>query len=168
MWGTGQPRREFLYIDDSADACVFVLKNYSRSQFVNIGFGEDMTIAEFARTVAEVVGFRGKLDYNTSKPDATPRKLVDVSRLSAMAGRLQFRCGKGSAKPPQVGAIPAIVEIDSSGDLPRQPHFHRCCTPVEEKRISMVGTPPACRDDTKAKARNQFRIATEVNQPPVA
>jgi len=84
VWGTGQPRREFLYVDDFADACVFVLKHYSEPEFVNIGVGHDITIAEFARIVAEVVGYRARITYDPSKPDGTPRKLVDVSRLSAL------------------------------------------------------------------------------------
>jgi GDP-L-fucose synthase len=96
---TGTPRREFLYVDDFADACVFILRNYSGSQFVNIGFGEDMTIAEFARTVAEVVGFGGKIIYDPSKPDGTPRKLLDVSRLTAMGwkAKVSLRDGLGKA-----------------------------------------------------------------------
>jgi GDP-L-fucose synthase len=84
VWGTGTPRREFLYVDDFADACVFVLKNYSALQFINIGVGEDIAIAEFARTVAEVVGFHGNITYDASRPDGMPRKLLDVSRLSAL------------------------------------------------------------------------------------
>ena len=90
VWGTGTPRREFLYVDDFADACVFVLKNYSGSEFVNIGFGKDMTIAEFARTVAEVVGFQGEIVYDSSKPDGTPQKFLDVGRLSAMGWKPRF------------------------------------------------------------------------------
>ena len=74
--GAGSPRREFLYVDDFADACVFVLKNYSKAEFINIGFGEDVTVTEFAHTVAEVVGFRGKIVFDSSKPDGTPRKLL--------------------------------------------------------------------------------------------
>jgi GDP-L-fucose synthase len=99
VWGTGTPRREFLYVDDFADACVFVLKNYSSSQFINIGFGEDLTIAEFAQTVAEVVGFQGKIVYDTSKPDGMPRKRLDVSRLSAMgwSAKVLLREGLGKA-----------------------------------------------------------------------
>jgi len=99
VWGTGTPRREFLYVDDFADACVFLLKNYSGSQFINIGTGEDMTIAEFAQLVAEVVGFRGEIVYDRSKPDGTPRKLVDVSRLSALGwkARVSLRQGLGQA-----------------------------------------------------------------------
>jgi GDP-L-fucose synthase len=98
VWGTGAPRREFLYVDDFADACVFVLKNYSGSQFLNIGFGEDLTIAEFARTVAEVVGFRGEIVYDTAKPDGTPRKLLDVSRLSALGWKAKVLLREGLEK----------------------------------------------------------------------
>jgi GDP-L-fucose synthase len=98
MWGTGTPRRELLYVDDFADACVFILKNYSGAQFINIGLGEDLTIAEFARTVAEVVGFRGNIVYDTSKPDGTPRKLVDVSRLSAIGWKAKVSLREGLGK----------------------------------------------------------------------
>ena len=72
VWGTGTPRREFLYVEDFADACIFLLKNYSAPQFVNIGCGKDVTIAEFAQLVADVVGFKGKIVYDHSKPDGTP------------------------------------------------------------------------------------------------
>jgi len=98
VWGTGTPRREFLYVDDFADACVFILKNYSESQFINIGFGTDLTIAEFARTVAEVVGFRGKIVYDTSRPDGMPRKLLDASRLSAMGWKAKISLREGLEK----------------------------------------------------------------------
>ena len=80
-WGTGTPRREFLHVDDFADACIYLLKNYSKSQFVNIGTGKDTSIAEFADIVADVVGYRGEIIFDPSKPDGTPRKLLDVSRL---------------------------------------------------------------------------------------
>jgi GDP-L-fucose synthase len=98
VWGTGTPRREFLYVDDFADACVFVLKNYSDAQFVNIGFGEDITIAELARLVAEIVGFRGEIVYDTSKPDGTPKKLLDVSRLSTIGWKAKVPLREGLAK----------------------------------------------------------------------
>ena len=98
VWGTGTPRREFLYVDDFADASVFVLKNYSGSQFINIGFGQEVTIAEFARTVAEIIGFKGKIVYDTSKPDGTPRKLLDGSRLSAMGWKAKVSLQEGLAK----------------------------------------------------------------------
>ena len=98
VWGTGTPRREFLYVDDFADACVFVLKNYSDAQFVNIGFGEDITVAELARLVAEIVGFRGEIVYDTSKPDGTPQKLLDVSRLSTIGWKAKVPLREGLAK----------------------------------------------------------------------
>src|SRR6478672_5787033 len=84
VWGSGTPRREFLYVDDFADACVFVLKNYSNFEFINIGYGRDISIAEFAQAVADVVGYSGEIVYDRSKPDGTPVKLLDVSRLSAL------------------------------------------------------------------------------------
>jgi GDP-L-fucose synthase len=82
VWGTGTPRREFLSVDDLADACVFLMKNYSDHELVNIGTGEDITIAEFARVVAETVGYSGEITFDVSRPDGTPRKLLDVSRLT--------------------------------------------------------------------------------------
>lgn len=87
VWGTGAPQREFLAADDLADACVFVMKCYSDLQFLNIGTGEDMTIAEFARTVADVVGYRGEIVFDPSRPDGTPRKLLDVSPINALGWR---------------------------------------------------------------------------------
>jgi len=87
VWGTGTPRREFLYVDDLADACVHLMKNYSQGELVNIGTGEDVTIAEFARLVAEAVGYTGEISFDTSRPDGTPRKLLDVSRLAKLGWR---------------------------------------------------------------------------------
>ncbi|WP_283841357.1 GDP-L-fucose synthase [Bradyrhizobium manausense] len=87
VWGTGTPRREFLYVDDMADACVHLMKTYSGAELINIGTGEDIAIAEFARVVAEIVGYRGEISYDTSRPDGTPRKLLDVSRLDKLGWR---------------------------------------------------------------------------------
>jgi GDP-L-fucose synthase len=87
VWGTGTPRREFLYVDDMADACIHLMKNYSEQELVNIGTGEDITIAEFARVVAATVGYSGGISFDTSRPDGTPRKLLDVSRLAALGWR---------------------------------------------------------------------------------
>jgi GDP-L-fucose synthase len=81
IWGTGTPRREFLHVDDLADALVFLMERYSGEQHVNVGWGEDVSIAELAALVAEVVGFEGEFRYATDKPDGMPRKLLDVSRL---------------------------------------------------------------------------------------
>jgi GDP-L-fucose synthase len=87
VWGTGTPRREFLYVDDLADACIHLMKTYSSPELVNIGTGEDVTIAEFARVVAATVGFRGEISFDPSRPDGTPRKLLDVSRLAKLGWR---------------------------------------------------------------------------------
>lgn len=87
VWGTGTPRREFLYVDDMADACVHLMKTYSGAELVNIGTGEDITIADFARVVAAAVGYRGRISFDPSRPDGTPRKLLDVSRLAALGWR---------------------------------------------------------------------------------
>ncbi|KJC56251.1 GDP-L-fucose synthase [Bradyrhizobium sp. LTSPM299] len=87
VWGTGTPRREFLYVDDLADACIHLMKTYSSPELVNIGTGEDITIAEFARVVAATVGYRGEISFDTSRPDGTPRKLLDVSRLAKLGWR---------------------------------------------------------------------------------
>jgi GDP-L-fucose synthase len=87
VWGTGTPRREFLYVDDMADACVHLMKTYSAMEMVNIGTGQDITIAEFARLVAAAVGYTGEISYDTSRPDGTPRKLLDVSRLAQLGWR---------------------------------------------------------------------------------
>ena len=89
VWGSGTPYREFLFVDDLADACVFVLKNYSDMGFLNVGTGEDVTIGDFARLVADVVGFKGELAFDRSRPDGTPRKLLDVSKLTALGWRAE-------------------------------------------------------------------------------
>jgi GDP-L-fucose synthase len=87
VWGTGTPRREFLYVDDMADACIHLMKTYSSDEMVNIGSGEDISIAEFARLVADVVGYSGKISFDPSRPDGTPQKLLDVSRLAKRGWR---------------------------------------------------------------------------------
>jgi GDP-L-fucose synthase len=84
IWGTGTPRREFLHVDDLADACVFLLENYSDAQHVNVGFGDDVAIIDLVRTVAKVVGFEGEILRDESKPDGTPRKLMDSGKLAAL------------------------------------------------------------------------------------
>jgi len=80
-WGTGNPRREFLFVDDLADACVFLMNNYNGREFVNIGCGEDITIKELAELIQKIVGYEGNIIFNPAKPDGTPRKLLDISRL---------------------------------------------------------------------------------------
>jgi GDP-L-fucose synthase len=87
VWGTGTPRREFLYVDDLADAVVFLTQNYSGAGLVNVGVGTDVTIRELAELVGKVVGFGGELVFDTTKPDGTPRKLLDVTRLQTLGWR---------------------------------------------------------------------------------
>jgi GDP-L-fucose synthase len=84
VWGSGAPRREFLHVDDLADACLFLMKNYDDERWINVGCGQDLTIAELARMIAAVVGFSGALRFDPSRPDGTPRKLLDTSRLTAL------------------------------------------------------------------------------------
>jgi GDP-L-fucose synthase len=87
VWGTGKPLREFLYVDDLADACLFVLEHYSDEQHVNVGSGEEVSIAAFAKIVAEVVGYRGELTFDRTRPDGVMRKLLDSSKLAALGWR---------------------------------------------------------------------------------
>jgi GDP-L-fucose synthase len=95
VWGTGTPRREFLHVDDLADAVIYLLKTYDEEPIVNIGWGEDVTIRELAEAVASVAGFRGRLEFDPSKPDGTPRKLLDTSRLTALgwAPKIKLKAG---------------------------------------------------------------------------
>ncbi|MFQ5785443.1 MAG: GDP-L-fucose synthase family protein [Alphaproteobacteria bacterium] len=97
VWGTGRPRREFLYVDDLADALVHLLKVYSDEAPVNLGCGEDVTIAGLARLVCETVGFESEIRFDATRPDGTPRKLLDVSRLAALGWRARTPLGEGLA-----------------------------------------------------------------------
>jgi GDP-L-fucose synthase len=89
VWGTGEPLREFLYVDDLADALLFLMENYDQPEFINVGTGEEISIKELALTIQAVVGFEGELVFDTSKPDGTPRKLMDVSRLKDLGWHAQ-------------------------------------------------------------------------------
>ena len=95
VWGTGTPLREFLYVDDMADACVFLMENYDGEQHVNIGTGEEVSIRELAETVKEVVGFDGELVFNTDMPDGTPRKLTTVDKLHGLGWKHKISLDKG-------------------------------------------------------------------------
>jgi GDP-L-fucose synthase len=94
-WGSGSPRREFLFSDDLARACVFLMENYGEEQFINVGFGSDVTIRELAQIVKRIAGFKGDILWDTSKPDGTPRKLMDSSRLRALGWRPEVDLEKG-------------------------------------------------------------------------
>jgi GDP-L-fucose synthase len=95
VWGSGTPRREFMHADDLAAACVFLMERYDSEQLVNVGWGEDVSIAELARLIGDIVGYSGRLRFDTSKPDGTPRKLLDTTRLRALgwAPKIQLREG---------------------------------------------------------------------------
>jgi GDP-L-fucose synthase len=95
IWGTGTPRREFLHVDDLASACLFLLKNYNEESIVNIGCGIDMTIKELALNIANVIGYNGKLIFNSDKPDGTPRKLLNVDKISKLGwqAKISFETG---------------------------------------------------------------------------
>jgi GDP-L-fucose synthase len=87
VWGTGTPRREFLHVDDLADAVLYLLQTYDEESILNIGWGEDVTIRELAELIVSVIDYRGELAFDTSKPDGVPRKLLDVERLRALGWR---------------------------------------------------------------------------------
>jgi GDP-L-fucose synthase len=95
VWGTGSPRREFLFADDLADACLFLMENYNGRELINIGTGEDITIKELALTIKNVVGFEGELVFDPSKPDGTPRKLMDVSKLHNLGYKHKINLKEG-------------------------------------------------------------------------
>lgn len=98
IWGTGSPLREFLYVDDMADACVFLMKNYNGNDFFNIGTGKEITIKELAEMIKQIVGFKGELRFDRSKPDGTPRKLLDVSKIHSLGWYHKVELGEGIEK----------------------------------------------------------------------
>jgi GDP-L-fucose synthase len=95
VWGTGTPRREFLHVEDLASACRFLLENYDAPEIVNVGFGSDVTIRELVELICEVVGFRGEVTFDATKPDGTPRKLLDTNRLTQLGWRPRITLGEG-------------------------------------------------------------------------
>lgn len=111
IWGTGKPMREFMYADDLAEACIFLMNNYDDKQFINVGVGEDISIKELAHLVASVIGYEGSLEFDTSKPDGTPRKLMDVSKLHSLGWRHTTGLKEGIGKAYQDflkrGIVPA-------------------------------------------------------------
>lgn len=101
VWGSGEPRREFLHVDDLAAACVFLLEKYDSSEIINIGCGEDISIRDLAELICDVVGFKGELAWDTTKPDGTPRKLLDVSKVHALGWRHRIPLRDGIARTYQ-------------------------------------------------------------------
>lgn len=116
VWGTGTPLREFLNVEDFADACVFLLKNYSSDLPINVGSGDELSIAEFATAVAEVVGYSGKLAFDTSKPDGTPRKLLDSSRIRGLGWqpKVDLRAGLAAAYADYLHGYGRHLEVSAA------------------------------------------------------
>jgi GDP-L-fucose synthase len=98
IWGTGSPRREFLHVDDLADACIFLMNHYDESDMINIGCGEDISIAELALLIKDIVGYTGNIEYNVDKPDGTPQKLLDVSKLKSLGWQPKLSLREGIKK----------------------------------------------------------------------
>ena len=98
VWGDGSPLREFLHVDDCANACVFLMKNYNDKQFVNVGSGEEKSIKEVAKTIKQKIGFEGRIHYNTSYPNGTPRKLMDVTKINKLGWKHQISFEQGIDK----------------------------------------------------------------------
>jgi len=95
VWGTGSPRREFLYVDDLADACIFLMNNYDQGEIINIGTGEDLTIKELAELIKNIIGYHGEINWDTTRPDGTPKKLLDVSKLHNLGWQHQINIEQG-------------------------------------------------------------------------
>jgi len=102
IWGTGSPLREFLYVDDMAEACLFLMEKYDEKMFVNVGAGRDISIKELAHLIKDIVGFKGEIIFDSTKPDGTPRKLMDVSRLSAMGWQYSVHLREGLEKTYEI------------------------------------------------------------------
>ena len=98
IWGTGKPRREFLYVYDFAEACIFLMNNYDKTETINVGYGEDISIMELALLIKEIVGFEGDLVFDETKPDGMPKKLLDISKISALGWRPKIDLSTGLSK----------------------------------------------------------------------
>ena len=98
LWGTGAPKREFLHADDLADVCIFLMKTYNEAGIVNIGIGEDIRIIDLAKLIAEITGYKGKIKFDATKPDGTPRKLLDISKLKALGWEASISLEEGIQK----------------------------------------------------------------------
>ena len=95
VWGSGKPLREFLYVDDLAEACLFLMQHYNEREFVNVGYGSDISIANLATSIADIIGYEGQIEFDTSKPDGTPRKLMDSSKINNLGWQAQVGLEEG-------------------------------------------------------------------------
>jgi GDP-L-fucose synthase len=98
IWGTGTPRREFMHVDDLADACYFLMQNYNEAGLVNIGWGEDVSIKELAEMITVEVGYTGALEFDVTKPDGTPRKLMDTTKINSLGWKPSIKLKEGISK----------------------------------------------------------------------
>ncbi len=114
VWGTGRPKREFLHVDDLADALVFLMQNYSHEQHVNVGCGQDLSIAELAQTIADVIGYAGSFRFLSDKPDGTPRKLLDVTALTQLGWQAKIELRAGLAHAYQSYLVERLRRINAS------------------------------------------------------
>lgn len=117
VWGSGQPRREFMHVDDLASACLFLLENYDAPEIINVGWGEDISIRELAELICEVVGFTGELSWDTSKPDGTPRKLLDVSKLRHLGWAPSISLREGISRTYEWFVENAVVGAAVAGGM---------------------------------------------------
>ena len=119
LWGTGTPRREFLHVDDLADACVFLMNHYEDSQIINIGVGKDISISELADLIKDIVGFKGNIHYDRSKPDGTPQKLLDVNKLKALGWQPKISLRQGIEMTyrwyVEEGRVPKMPKVSKVG-----------------------------------------------------
>jgi GDP-L-fucose synthase len=109
IWGTGTPKREFLHTDDLAEACLFLMQHYNEAGLVNIGVGKDVEIKELALMIKEIIGYQGNIEHDLTKPDGTPRKLMDVSKINTLGwkARIDLRTGIESVYREYAGSVPA-------------------------------------------------------------
>ena len=112
VWGSGKPLREFLHVDDLADACIFLMENYSELSFVNIGVGHDLSIAELAEKIKSIVGFKGEIVFDRTKPDGTPRKLLDVGKITSMGWKAKISLDEGLRSVYEKNFLKELTSID--------------------------------------------------------
>jgi GDP-L-fucose synthase len=122
VWGSGRPRREFLHVDDLADAAVFLMERYDSPEIINVGTGKDLAIAELAEMIGEIAGYRGAIEFDPSRPDGTPRKLLDVSRLEALGWRPRIGLRQGIEQTYAWYRQHAVQEGRSTRRPPEVPH----------------------------------------------
>ncbi|MBC8103379.1 MAG: GDP-L-fucose synthase [Cytophagales bacterium] len=156
VWGTGTPRREFLHVTDAADACLFLMNHYDSAEIVNVGTGEEITIGDLAQSIAEIVGYNGEIVYDTSRPDGTPRKVLDVSRLIGLGWRPCIALKAGIARVYQ--------EVDKSawldpGSRPSQQGNSAFDATQNDPDLSLHGAACLPDSDRYRRERNPIQVS---------